>query len=345
MGIRTNSMRKLLWLALTAGAAFTGAGANAADRLAVQLMWVTQAQFAGYYVAKDKGFYKDVNLDVTIKPGAPEISTEATLAGGSADVIVDWLALALVARERGTPLVNVSQVFQGSSYLLACLKASGVTSLTDLPGHSVGVWLFGREFIFLDWMAKINIPTGGGPQGVTMVLQQSGPDQLANRQTACVSALSYNEYWQLIEAGFRSEDLVVFKSSDADAATLEDGLYVSGDRLKDPAFVDKVARFLAASLRGWAWAIENRAEAVNIVLANDTIRTQTREHQQRMMDEVAKLISNSGNPLGYLNPTSYEHTLSLLLSRAPEGIIHKRPDNAWTHTVYQASKKYWDPAR
>jgi NitT/TauT family transport system substrate-binding protein len=120
---------------------------------------------------------------------------------------------------------------------------------------------------------------------------------------------------------------------------------VSGDRLKDPAFVDKVARFLAASLRGWAWAIENRAEAVNIVLANDTTRTQTREHQQRMMDEVAKLIANSGNPLGFLNPTDYEHTLSLLLSRTPEGIIHKRPDDAWTHTVYQASKKYWDRAR
>jgi NitT/TauT family transport system substrate-binding protein len=109
-------MRKLLRLALTIGAAFIGSRADAADRLAVQLMWVTQAQFAGYYVAKDKGFYKDVHLDVTIKPGAPEISTEAALAAGNADVIVDWMALALVARERGTPLVNISQVFQGSMH-------------------------------------------------------------------------------------------------------------------------------------------------------------------------------------------------------------------------------------
>jgi NitT/TauT family transport system substrate-binding protein len=336
-------MGSALRLALTAVALTAGTAAFGADRLTLQLMWVTQAQFAGYYVAKDKGFYKDVNLDVTVKAGAPEISTEKTLAAGNADVIVDWLALALAARDGGVaPLLNISQIFQGSSFLLVCLKASGVTSLADLPGHSVGVWLFGREFIFLDWMAKLNIPTHGGPNGVTMVLQQSGPDLLANRQTACVSALSYNEYWQLIEAGFRPDDLVVFKSSDADAATLEDGIYVNGDRLKDAAFVDRVVRFVAASLRGWAWAIENRDEAVQIVLANDATRTQTGEHQKRMMNEVAKLISESGTRLGYLNPADYDHTVSLLLSQS---VIHKRPEVSWTHAVYEASKKYWDRAQ
>ena len=338
-------MRRILRLALIAGVMITGGAASAADRLTLQLMWVTQAQFAGYYVARDKGFYKELNLDVTINAGAPEISTDQTLAAGKADIIVYWLALALVARDKGTPLVNIGQVFQGSSYLLTCLKSGGVKTIADLPGHSVGVWFFGREFIFLDWMAKLNIPTDGGPRGVTMVLQNSTVDMLANRQAACVSALSYNEYWQLIEAGFTLDDLIVFKSADADAATLEDGLYVSGERLNDPAFAGKVARFLAASLRGWSWAIEHPAEAVNIVLQNDVTRTQTADHQARMMREVGKLITESKNPLGYLSPPDYEHTVSLILSPTPRAVINKRPNDAWTHSIYEASKKYWQPAQ
>ncbi len=315
--------------------------ANAADRVTIQLLWVTQAQFAGYYVAKDKGFYKELNLDVTIKPGGPDTNTEQTLSTGGADLIVGWLALALVARGKGAPLVNISQLFQRSSYVLICLKSSGVKNPSDLVGHSVGVWQFGKEFLFLNWMAKLNIPTEGGPKGVTMVAQRTA-DLLTNRQAACISALTYNEYWQVIEAGFRSEDLVVFKSSDVGAATLEDGLYASGDRLKDPAFVDKLARFLAASLRGWAWAIENPDEAVKIVLANDATRAQTERHQKQMMGEVAKLISDTKTPLGYLDPADYDSTVSLLLSSTPAAVISKEPTGAWTHAVYEASKKYWE---
>jgi NitT/TauT family transport system substrate-binding protein len=335
---------KLLFSTIAGVVIATLVAANAADKVTIQLLWVTQAQFAGYYVAKDKGFYKSAALEVTIKPSGPNINSEQVLASGGADVIVDWLTLALVARENGLPLVNISQTFQRSSHVLTCLKSSGIRSPADFRGHSIGVWYFGREYMFLDWMAKLNIPTEGGPEGVTVV-KQRGIDLLINRQAACISALTYNEYWQVIDAGFRPDDLVVFKYSDEGLGTLEDGLYASGEHLNDPAFAAKLARFVAASNLGWGWAIKNQDEAARIVLANDGTRAQTEKHQKRMMGEVAKLITDSKNPLGYLDPTDYERTVSILLSSKSTSVITKMPEGAWTHAIYEASKAYERPGR
>jgi NitT/TauT family transport system substrate-binding protein len=312
---------------------------SASDRITLQLLWVTQAQFAGYYVAKDKGFYKDVDLDVTIKPGGPDTNNHEVVTAGKADVIVDWLPYAVAARERGLPLVNISQIFQRSSYVLTCLRSSGIRTLSDLPGHSVGVWFYEKEYFFLGWMAKHKIPTQGGPDGVTLVNQRS-IDLLTNKQAACISTQIYNEYWRVIDLGFRPENLVVFKYSDDGGENLEDGLYVIGDRLNDPVFTDKLSRFVAASLRGWSWAIDHPDEAVRIVLANDPTRTETERHQTRMMTEISKLITESSNPLGYLNPADYEKAVADLLA-APASIISRRPEGAWTHAIYEASKKYW----
>jgi NitT/TauT family transport system substrate-binding protein len=320
-------------------ATMTSRAANAADHLTLQLLWVTQAQFAGYYVAKDKGFYQDVGLDVTIKPGGPDTNNHDVVAAGKADVTVDCLACAVAARERGLALVNISQIFQRSGYVLTCLKSSGIRKISDLPGHSVGVWFYGKEYLLLGWMAKHKIPTQGGPDGVTLVNQRS-IDLLINKQAACISTQIYNEYWRVIDLGFKPENLVVFKYSDDGGANLEDGLYVVGDRLSDPAFADKLSRFVAASLRGWSWAIDHPEEAVRTVLANDTTHTETERHQTRMITEIGKLITETSNPLGYLNPADYEKVVADLLA-SPVSIISKRPEGAWTHAIYEASKKYW----
>ena len=313
--------------------------ADASDHITLQLLWVAQAQFAGYYVAADKGFYKDVGLEVTIRPGGPDTNNHEVIAAGKADVIVDWLPYAIAARERGLALVNISQIFQRSSYVLTCLKSSGIKTLSDLPGHSVGVWFYGKEYFFLGWMAKHKIPTQGGPDGVTLVNQRS-IDLLINKQAACISTQIYNEYWRVFDLGFRPENLVVLKYADDGGKNLEDGLYVLGDRLNDPVFADKLARFVAASLRGWSWAIAHPEEAVRMVLAGDPTHTETERHQTRMMSEISKLITDSPNPLGYLNPDDYEKTVTDLLA-APASIISKRPEGAWTHAVYEASKTYW----
>jgi NitT/TauT family transport system substrate-binding protein len=336
-------MKKLMVGAATAGAMMWAGTASAADPVTVQLKWVTQAQFAGYYVAKEKGFYKDVNLDVTIKPGGPDIAPEQVLAAGGADVVVDWMPAALAVREKGVPLVNITQTFQRSGLMLTCAKSSGVKTPADFPGHTLGVWYFGNEYPFLAWMAKLNIATDGSPKGVSVVKQGFNVDPLIQKQASCISTMTYNEYWQVIDAGFKPDDLIVFKYEDEKVATLEDGLYANGDKLKDAAFVDKLARFVAASDKGWAWAVKNPDAAAKIVLDNDATGAQTEKHQKRMMGEIAKLVDIQ-KPLGYLDPAAYEQTVNVLLSAKSTPVITKKPEGAWTHAVYDASKKYFDPS-
>ena len=262
-------MRKSLLVFAGVAAMLTAGAAHADDKVTLQLKWVTQAQFAGYYVAKDKGFYKEDGLDVTIKPGGPDVAPEQVLAGGGADVVVDWMPAALAAREKGAPMVNIAQPFKHSGLELTCRADTGIKKPEDLKGRTLGVWFYGNEYPFLNWMGKLHFKTDGSPDGVKVVKQGFNVDPLLQKQADCISTMTYNEYWQVIDAGYKPEQLVVFKYEDQGVATLEDGLYVMEDKLKDPAFVDKMARFVKASMKGWDYARAHPEEAVKIVLDND----------------------------------------------------------------------------
>jgi len=332
---------RTLALALTAATGLTlTTAADAADQLTLQLKWVTQAQFAGYYVAKDKGFYEEVGLDVEIKPGGPDIAPPQVIAGGGADVIVEWMPAALASREKGVPLVNIAQVFQKSGMMLTCRKDSGIVDpKTDFKGRTLGVWFYGNEYPFLSWMATLGIPTDGGPDGVTVVKQGFNVDPLLQRQADCISTMTYNEYGQVLDAGIKPEELTVFQYEDQGVATLEDGLYTVEKNLEDPAMVDKLARFVKASMQGWSYAAEHPDEAAEIVLENDATGAQTEAHQKRMMGEVAKLIGSPAEGVGYLDPAAYERTVKVLLSGGSDPVISKAPSGAWTHDVFEASQK------
>src|SRR5262252_4196025 len=156
-------MKRLPILAGAAVLALSSVAAQAQDKLTLQLKWVTQAQFAGYYVAKDKGFYKDEKLDVTIKAGGPDVAPPQVIAGGGADVVVDWMPSALASREKGVPLVNISQTFKRSGLELTCRADTGIKKPTDLKGKTVGIWYGGNEYPFLSWMSKLNYKTDGSP--------------------------------------------------------------------------------------------------------------------------------------------------------------------------------------
>ena len=330
-------MNKKLASLLAAGvfslAAFS---ANAADKVTLQLKWVTQAQFAGYYVAKDKGFYEEEGLDVEIKPGGPDIAPAQVIAGGGADVIVDWMPSALATREKGVPLVNIAQPFKKSGMMLTCLKESGVKTPEDFKGKTLGVWFFGNEYPFLSWMSHLKIPTDGGPNGVTVLKQGFNVDPLLQKQAACISTMTYNEYWQVIDAGIKPEDLVTFKYEDQGVATLEDGLYVLQDKLTDSAFKDKMVKFVRASMKGWKYAEENPDEAADIVLENDSTGAQTEKHQKRMMGEIAKLTAGSN---GALDEADYKRTVQSLLAGGSDPVISKEPEGAWTHEITDAALK------
>jgi len=321
-------MRKFLTGAGFALASMSGA-ALAADDVTLQLKWVTQAQFAGYYVALDQGFYEEEGLNVTIKPGGPDVAPVQVLMGGGADVMIDWMPSALAAREQGAPVVNIAQPFKSSGMMLTCRKDSGIAAPTDFPGHTLGVWFYGNEYPFLSWMGTLGFSTEGG-DGVTVLKQGFNVDPILQGQADCVSTMTYNEYWQIIDAGLSPDDLVTFKYEDQGVATLEDGLYVIEERLGDADFADRMVRFVRASMKGWKWAEENPEAAAMIVLDNDETGAQTEKHQVRMMGEIAKLTAGSN---GALDPADYERTVATLMAGGSDPVITKAPEGAWTHVI------------
>ncbi len=329
-------MKKLATFLAAGALSLAAFAANAADKLTLQLKWVTQAQFAGYYVAKDKGFYKEENLDVEIKPGGPDVAPVQVLAGGGADVVLDWMPSALASREKGVPLVNIAQPFKSSGMMLTCRKDSGIKSPEDFKGKTLGVWFGGNEYPFLNWMNKLGLKTDGSDGGVKVLKQGFNVDPILQKQADCVSTMTYNEYWQIIDAGLTPDDLVVFKYEDQGVSTLEDGIYVLESSLKDEAMSDRLVRFVRASMKGWKYAEENPDEAAEIVRENDASGAQTEKHQKRMMGEIAKLTAGSN---GALEEADANRTVEALMSGGSDPVITKKPEGAWTSAITDKALK------
>ncbi len=318
-------MKKTILVGLMASAmALSTSAGMAADAVTLQLKWVAQAQFAGYFVAKDKGFYEEEGIDITIKNGGPDVAPEQVIAGGGADVIVDWMAGALAARDKGVGLVNIAQPFKKSGLLLICPKDGPVQTVADFPGHTLGVWFFGNEYPFYAWMNKEGIPTDGGDAGVNVLKQSFDVEPLIQGQADCISVMTYNELGQAIDAGFTTDKLTIFNYTEMGNDLLEDGLYAMEEDLADPAFAETMVRFVKASQKGWKYAVENPDEAAQIVIDNDESGAQTLEHQQYMMSEVAKLVDPDDFAL---NIDAYNRTEKALLDQK---IIENQPEGAYT---------------
>ena len=305
-----------------------------ANTVNLQLQWVTQAQFAGYYVALDKGFYDEEGLDVTILPGGPDIAPPQVLAGGGADVMLNWMPSALAAREKGLAVVNIAQPFKSSGLMLTCWKDTGIKGPQDFKGKTIGVWFFGNEYPFLSWMSQEGISTDGGPDGVTVLKQGFNVDPLLQRQADCISTMTYNEFGQVLDAGVSEDELVTFKYEEQGVATLEDGIYALEENLKDPVFKDKMVRFVRASMKGWKYAEANADEAAGIVLDNDESGAQTEAHQKRMMGEIAKLTAGSN---GALDEADFKRTVATLLAGGSDPVISEEPEGAWTSEITDAA--------
>ncbi len=325
-------MKRIIAIATGMTLGLSVVAAAAADKVTIQLKWVAQAQFAGYYVAQAKGFYKEAGLDVTIKPGGPDVAPPQVLAGGGADVSVDWMPSALAAREKGVPLVNISQTFKRSGLELTCRADTGIKKPADIKGKTIGIWYGGNEYPFLSWMSKLGLKTDSD---IKIIKQGFNVDPILQKQADCVSTMSYNEYWQIIDGGYKPSQLEVFKYEDQGVATLEDGLYVLEKNLKDPAFVAKMAKFVKASEKGWDYAKNHPDEAVKIILAADTTGAKTEKDQKRMMEEVGKLLGSSN---GKLDVKDYDRTVATLMSGKSDPVITKKPEGAYSFAVYDAMK-------
>lgn len=307
-------------------------GAFAADALTLQLKWVTQAQFAGYLVAKEKGFYDEEDIDLTILPGGPNIAPEQVIAGGGADIIVTWMAAGLAARDTGVPLVNIAQPFKRSGLMMICPKEKEINTVADFPGHTLGVWFFGNEYPFFAWMNKEGIKTDGSPEGVTVLQQSFDIQPMIQGQADCISVMTYNEYGQALDAGYGPDNLTIFNYTEMGNDLLEDGLYVMEDTLADPAKVDAYTRFVRASMKGWQYALDNPEEAAQIVVDMDETGAATLEHQLYMVGEVSKLVDAND---AALDMTTYDRTVKALLDQK---IIKAQPEGAYTTVVTDALK-------
>ena len=325
--IREKKMKKVVSFIVGAIVALNASIASAADDVTIQLKWVTQTQFAGYYVAQDKGFYEAEGLNVTINPGGPDIGPMSVLAGGGADVAVDWMPSALAAREKGFANVNIAQPFKSSGMMLVCRKDRGVNSVADLKGKNLYVWYYGNEWPFLSWMNKLGLKPD---QDISVFRQGWDILPLTQGDANCVSAMAYNEYWQVLAEGLKPEELTVFRYEDEGVATLEDGLYVKEENLSDPAFVDKMVRFVRASMKGWKYAENNQAEAAQIVVDNDDSGAQTVEHNTIQMGEIAKLTAGSN---GALSEDDFNRTVDSLMTGGSDPVITKKPSGAWSHAI------------
>ena len=326
-------------LATSALALTVALPAQAQDDFTVQLKWVTQAQFAGYFVAQEMGFYEDQGLNVTVNPGGPDISPVQVLVAGGADVVVNWMPEALAARERGVDLVNVAQFFDRSGMMLTCARETGIAGPEDFGGKTLGVWFAGNEYPFLSWMSQLGYATEGTDADVTVLRQGFNVDPLLQGQADCISTMIYNEYWQVIDAGMSEDELITFFYEDEGVATLEDGLYALEDDLADPAYVDRLSRFIAATVQGWWYAVENPEEAAEIVVDNDPSGATTFEIQLRQMENIATLITAEQDQLGRLDPAAFDRTVGVLLSGESDPVITEHPgDAAYTHEAWEAAQ-------
>jgi NitT/TauT family transport system substrate-binding protein len=302
-----------LWAGL--GTANAQPRAAKLDTVTLQLKWVTQSQFAGYYAALAKGYYKAFGLDVKIKVGGPSITPEQVVASGQADVGLDWLPSLLATRDTGTNLVNIAQMFGRSGMTELTWKDSGINSIKQMTGKTVGVWCCGNQFELFAALTKY----GMDPQknkGVKIFNQPFDMNAFLQRKIDAAAAMTYNELAQVLESKnpatgklYTLNDLNVFKLQNEGTGMLEDGLFATQDWIN--ANRDVAMRFIAASDRGWIYCRDHVADCTNIVLRNGP--TLGKGHQTWQMNEINKLIWPNTQGIGVMNPAAFKTTAAIAL--------------------------------
>jgi NitT/TauT family transport system substrate-binding protein len=322
----------------TGGAAGTTEECTTPTAVKLQLQWVTQAQFAGYFAAVDQGFYEAQCLDVSIIEGAVDIVPQTVLANGDADFAIAWVPKALASREAGANIVDIAQVFQRSGTLQVSFKDKNITTSADFAGKKVGNWGFGNEFEVFAAMTK----NGIDPASVENVAQQFDMVGLLEGDIDAAEAMTYNEYAQVLEAInpatgklYTPEDFNVISYEDEGVGMLQDAIWADGSRLSDPAYTDTAVKFVAASLQGWAYCRDNGDACAELVTAKNSILGLT--HQKWQMNEINKLIWPASDGVGTIDAAAWDRTAKLSQeTKNLEGgtVLTKAPDaDAFTNDI------------
>jgi NitT/TauT family transport system substrate-binding protein len=314
--------------------------APAPAKVTLQLKWVTQAQFAGYYCAQAKGYYRDEGLDVMIKPGGPQINPAQEVASGKADFGVSWMSSLLALRERGVDLVNIAQVMRRSGMTEITWKDSGIASIAQLRGKRVAVWLGGNEDELFAALLKHGI-NPRDPREVTIVAQGLDMGPFLQRKVDAAAALTYNELAEVLETTnpatgrlYQPSDLNVITMEAAGTAMLQGGIVVRGGWIRSKKNQEIAKRFLKASYKGWIYCRDHPKEAVEIVLKNDP--TLGRGHQKWQMNEINALIWPDPAGIGLMDPGAFQRTAWIARKY---GVIKKVPPGAYRTDLATAAMR------
>ena len=289
-----------LWCVGTAFAVGRGEAETSGgpDTIRIQLKWLPQAQFMGYYVAAAKGYYAEENLKVEIIPGGGDITETAAVYSGQVDVGVTWVSNLIVARANGLDLINVAQVYQRSGLVLVTKKESGIARGADIKADTkVGNWMGGNEYEIKALLSKLGMPDK------SLIQQGFDMNDFDNGNITAASAMTYNELGLVVNAyegalGYGDAVNIIDMNTEG-VAMLEDCMFVKESWAK--ANADKLSRFIRASLKGWKYACENPKEAAQIVFqAGSSVSA---PHQEYMAAEVAKLVTvdTTGKAVGLDN--------------------------------------------
>ncbi|MCB0213083.1 MAG: ABC transporter substrate-binding protein, partial [Anaerolineae bacterium] len=307
----------------------------------LQLQWVAQSQFAGYYAAVAEGFYEDFCLDVTILEGAVDIVPQQVVASGQAQFGIAWVPKVLASRAEGANLVNIGQVFQRSGTLEVSWADNPVPTVADMAGKRIGTWGFGNEHELFAAMRLEGIDPNS-PDDVKIIQQSFDMLALLNRELDAAEAMTYNEYAQVLEAVnpdtgelYQPEDLVVINFNEVGTAMLQDHIFVDGDWLAEEGNEEMAVNFLAASFMGWQFCRDNFDACVGHVL--DAGPTLGESHMRWQLNEINKLIWPSPAGIGIMDEALWDQTVAVSVDG---GVISEPPTDAYRTDLALEAHKY-----
>jgi NitT/TauT family transport system substrate-binding protein len=314
-------------------------------KVKLQLQWVTQAQFGGYFAAVDQGFYKAAGLDVQIVEGGVDIPPQKTLASGAVDFAISWVPKALAEREAGAKVTDIAQVFQRSGTLQVSFKDKNITKAADFKGKNIGNWGFGNEFeIFAALSANKLDPA----KDVKLLQQNFDMNGLLDGSIDAAEAMTYNEYAQVLEAKnpktgtlYSPDDLNVVSYEKEGVGMLQDAIWADQTRLSDPVYCGEAVAFVKASLQGWAYCRDNAQKCADIVVGKGSKLGAV--HQLWQMNEVNKLIWPAAGGVGVIDKAAWDRTISIASgTKNLDGktVLTKAPDpESWTNDIVNEAIK------
>jgi NitT/TauT family transport system substrate-binding protein len=307
----------------------------------LQLQWLPQAQFAGYYAAVDQGYFEEEGLDVEIIPSGGDIVPQDALANGDVDFAIAWVPKVLGSIEAGANLTDIAQIFQRSGTLQVSWADSGIESVSDFEGKKIGSWGFGNEWEIFAAMAAEGLDS----TTVQIITQDFNMNAFLQGDIDAAQAMTYNEYAQLLESTdpetgelYQPEDFNVISYQDTVGAMLQDAIWADTERLEsDQEYADNAVKFLKAVIKGWVFARDNTEQAAEITLASGSSWGPV--HELWMANEINKLIWPSPDGIGIINQDAWDQTVEGALAAVNETGAHlitqDPPETAFSNEYIQ----------